>query len=54
MGYPEEIRKIINTTNAIESLNRQFRKVTKTTTIFPHDEGLKRLLWLDQRDISKK
>jgi len=53
-GYPEEIRRIIYTTNAIESLNRQFRKVTKTTSIFPHDESLKKLLWLAQRDISKK
>lgn len=53
-NYPSEIRRIIYTTNTIESLNRQFRKVTKTTTIFPHDESLKKLLWLAQRDISKK
>lgn len=53
-NYPAEIRRIIYTTNTIESLNRQFRKVTKTTAIFPHDESLKKLLWLAQRDISKK
>jgi putative transposase len=52
--YPEVIRKIIYTTNAIESLNRQFRKVTKTTSIFPHNESLTKLLWLAQEDISKK
>lgn len=52
-GYPEAIRRIMYTTNAIESVNRQFRKVTKTTSIFPHDEALTKLLWLAQRDISK-
>ena len=52
--YPECIRRIIYTTNAVESLHRQFRKVTKTTSIFPHDEALTKLLWLAQRDISKK
>lgn len=53
-AYPEEIRRIMYTTNAIESLNRQFRKVTKTTSIFPHDKSLRKLLFLAQRDISKK
>jgi transposase-like protein len=53
-AYPEEIRKVIYTTNSIESLNRQFRAVTKTTVIFPHDQALKKLLWLAQEDISKK
>jgi putative transposase len=52
--YPEPIRRAIYTTNAIENLNRQFRKVTKTTTIFPHDESLLKLLWLAQDDITKK
>ena len=53
-GYPAEIRRIIYTTNAIENLNRQFRKVTKTTSIFPHNEALQKLLWLAQQDISKR
>jgi transposase-like protein len=53
-SYPEPIRRIMYTTNAIEGLNRQFRKVTKSTTIFPHDEALLKLLWLAQRDIAKK
>lgn len=52
--YPEEIRRIIYTTNTIEGLNRQFRKVTKTTSIFPHDESLKKLLYLATKDIVKK
>lgn len=52
--YPAEIRKIIYTTNPIESLNRQFRRVTKTTCIFPHDTAAAKLLWLAQKDITKK
>jgi putative transposase len=52
--YAPAIRRILYTTNPIESLNRQFRKVTKSTTIFPHDESLMKLLWLAQRDIVKK
>jgi putative transposase len=53
-SYPAALRRMIYTTNAIESLNRQFRKVTKTTSIFPHDKALAKLLWLAQRDIAKK
>ena len=53
-AYPEPIRRIIYTTNSVESVHHQLRKVTKTTTIFPHDESLKKLLWLAQRDIAKK
>ena len=53
-SYPEEIKKIIYTTNAIEGLNRQFRKITKTTSVFPHNESLAKLLWLVQKDITKK
>ena len=51
-SYPSAIRRMIYTTNAIENLNRQFRKVTKTTTVFPHDEALAKLLWLAQADIT--
>lgn len=53
-AYPDQIRKSIYTTNAIENLNRQFRKVTKTTTLFPHDQSLEKLLWLAQDDITKR
>jgi putative transposase len=52
-SYPAAIRRMIYTTNAIENLNRQFRKVTKTTTVFPHDEALMKLLWLAQADITQ-
>lgn len=52
--YPEEIRKIIYTTNAVEAVHRQFRKVTKQRSIFPNDEALKKILFLVNKDISKK
>jgi transposase-like protein len=52
-AYPEQIRRIMYTTNTIENLNRQFRKVTKTTGVFPHDESLLKLLWLAQDEISR-
>jgi transposase-like protein len=52
--YPEEIRKMIYTTNAVEALHRQFRKVTKAKTIFPNDDALKKMLYLAYRDIAKK
>ena len=53
-AYPDPIRRMIYTTNAIENLNRQFRKVTKTTTVFPHDDSLVKLLWLAQADIAHR
>ncbi len=52
--YPEEIRRIIYTTNIVEGLHRQLRKVTKTKTLFPHDDALKKILFLAFRDIEKK
>ncbi len=52
--YPDQVRKSMYTTNAIENLNRQFRKVTKTTTLFPHNQSLEKLLWLAQDDIARK
>jgi len=52
--YAPSIRKLIYTTNPIENVHRQLRKVTKTTTIFPTDESLIKLLWLAQHDIAKK
>jgi len=53
-AYSPAIRTMIYTTNAVESLHRQLRKVTKTTSVFPHEEALTKLLWLAQKDISKK
>jgi putative transposase len=52
-SYPQAVRKTVYTTNAVENLNRQFRKVTKTTQIFPHDDALLKLLWLAQADITQ-
>src|SRR3989344_610998 len=55
--YPEEIRKIIYTTNPIESLNRTIRKVTKTKSSFPTNESLFKLLYMvimDTQDSTSK
>lgn len=52
--YPEEIRRIIYTTNSMESYNRQLRKVTKSKSIFPSDESLLKMLYLATQDITKK
>ena len=52
--FSPEVRRLIYTTNPVESLHRQMRKVTKTTSVFPHDESLKKLLFLAHQDISKK
>jgi putative transposase len=52
--YPEVIRTIIYTTNAVEALHRQFRKVTKSRSLFPNDDSLKKMLYLAYKDLSKK
>ena len=52
--YLVEIRKIIYTINAIKGLNRQFRKVTKTKTVFPNDDSLRKMLYLAIQNLSKK
>ena len=52
--YPEAIRRLIYTTNAIEGFNRQLRKVTKAKTIFPSDDSLLKMLYLAMTDITKK
>jgi len=52
--YPQEIRTVIYTTNAVEALHRQFRKVTKSRSLFPNDDALKKMLYLAYRDLSKK
>jgi putative transposase len=53
-AYPKEIRKIIYTTNAIESLHMQLRKVLKNRGHFPGDEAATKLIYLALRDITKK
>lgn len=52
--YPPEMRKVIYTTNAIESVNCGLRKLTKHRGAFPSDEALLKLLYLALRNISKK
>lgn len=52
--YPEEIRTMIYTTNAVENLHRQFRKVTKNRAVFPNDQALKKMLFLSFKEIAKK
>ena len=53
-AHPPEIRKVIYTTNAIESLNMSLRKVTKARCSFPNDEAVSKLLYLALRNIAKK
>lgn len=53
-AHPPEIRKVIYTTNAIESLNMSLRKVTKARGSFPNDEAVSKLLYLALRNIAKK
>lgn len=52
--YPPEIRKVIYTTNAIESVNMSLRKITKNRGSFPSDEALLKLFYLAINNISKK
>ena len=53
-GYPADIRKVIYTTNAIESLNMSLRKVIKTRGSFPHADAAMKLLFLALEHIAKK
>ncbi|MBU2524823.1 transposase [Patescibacteria group bacterium] len=48
------MRKVIYTTNAVEAVHRQFRKVTKSKSIFSNDDAWEKMLFLAYRDISKK
>ena len=52
--FPEELRRLIYTTNAIEGFNRQLRKVTKSKAVFPTDDSLFKMLYLAMLDITKK
>jgi putative transposase len=53
-AYPPEIRRVLTTTNAIESLNMQLRKIIKTRGHFPTDEAAAKLLYLALRNIKKR
>ena len=52
--FPQELRRLIYTTNTIEGFNRQLRKVTKTKSVFPTDDSLFKMLYLAMKDITKK
>ena len=52
--YPQEVRRLIYTTNTIEGFNRQLRKVTKSKSVFPTDDSLLKMLYLAMMDITKK
>jgi transposase-like protein len=52
--YPEQIRKVIYTTNAIESLNYQLRKVIKNRSSFPNDDSIYKIMYLALKNASKK
>ena len=54
LAYPQEIRKVIYTTNAIESVNRGLRKIIKNRGSFPNDEAALKLLYLALGNISQK
>lgn len=52
--YPEEIRRLIYTTNSIENFNRQLRKYTKTKSSYPTDDSLSKSIYLSIKEITKK
>ena len=52
--FPEEVRRLIYTTNTIEGFNRQLRKVTKSKSVFPTDDSLFKMLYLAMTDITRK
>ena len=54
LAFPPQVRRIIYTTNAIESLNYQLRKIIKNRGHFPNDDAVIKLLWLAIRDIEDK
>ena len=53
-AFPPEIRRVIYTTNAIESVNAQLRKIIKTRGHFPSDEAAGKLIWLALRNITAR
>lgn len=53
-AYPQEIRKIIYTTNMIEGLHRQFRQITKNKPSFTNEDSLRKMLYLASQKISAK
>lgn len=54
LNYPKEIRKLIYTTNIIESFNASMRKYTRNKKVFPHDDAALKSIYLAAQSISKK
>ena len=52
--YPAEIRKIIYTTNAVESYHRMVRKFTKSKAVFPTDDSIRKVIYMSVMEITKK
>jgi putative transposase len=52
--YPQEIRKLIYTNNAVEGYHRMVRKFTKTKAIFPTDDSIRKIVYLSVKEIQKK
>jgi putative transposase len=52
--FPPEVRRVIYTTNVIESLHMQLRKIIKTRGHFPNDDAATKLLWLALRNVMSK
>jgi len=52
--YPKELRRIIYTTNNVESFHRQLRKVTKSKSVFPNDKALLKMLYLATMDATER
>ncbi len=53
-GFPEEIRKVIYTTNSIESVNMGIRKIIKNKRVFPSEDSMFKMIYLSLERISKK
>ena len=53
-AFPPEVRRVIYTTNALESVNARLRKIIKTRGHFPNDEAATKLIWLALRNITAK
>lgn len=52
--YPDEVRRLIYTTNSIESLNNSLRKATRNRVVFPNDGAIFKVLYLSVQEVSKK
>ena len=53
LGFPPEVRRVIYTTNAIESVNARLRKIIRTRGHFPSDDAAAKLIWLALRNITE-